>query len=283
MHIIKQIGYMPGYGVNTSYKFTKQFDKKVSVSIDTVDFCPDAEIKVLVQSEPPNLYIIFHEMVQKNYQNFDLILTYDDRLLSLPNAVEFCPVGSWISDNIQIEKRNQISYLMSSKLNGFAYHIRYMIMRKFEKINSIGDFELKWHRSPPRVPSKDSFFANAKFNIACENQIMTNMFTEKLLDCFKTLTVPIYYGCTNIDKYFNPRGIIQFNNINELDNILKNLTPEVYDEMLPYVNENFEIAKPFWENNIYQRIEAEIEKLLTKKTDLAVEQENNLLYTFLLE
>jgi hypothetical protein len=281
MHIIKQIGYMPGYGLDSLHRFTKQFDKRISVSIDNINSCPDAEFKVLMQSEPPNLYIMFCGLVQQNYQNFDLVLTYDDRLLSLPNAVEFCPVGSWISDNLKLEKRNQISYMMSSKLNGTAYHMRYIIMRRFEKIKSIGEFDLLWHRSPPRVPSKDPFFANAKFNIACENQIMTNMFTEKLLDCFKTLTVPIYYGCTNIEKYFNPKGIIQFNTIEELETILENLTPDVYDEMLPYLHENFEAAKPYWEKTIYQRIEDEIEKALNKPS--MFEEENNLLYTVLFE
>jgi hypothetical protein len=272
---------MPGYGLDSLHRFTKQFNKRISLSVDNINSCPDAEFKVLMQSEPPNLYIMFCGLVQENYQNFDLVLTYDDRLLSLPNAVEFCPVGSWISDDLKLEKRNQISYMMSSKLNGTAYHMRYMIMRRFEKIKSIGEFDLLWHRSPPRVPSKDPFFANAKFNIACENQIMTNMFTEKLLDCFKTLTVPIYYGCTNIEKYFNPKGIIQFNTIEELETILENLTPDVYDEMLPYLHENVEAAKPYWEKTIYQRIEDEIEKALNKPS--MFEEENNLLYTVLLE
>jgi hypothetical protein len=148
-----------------------------------------------------------------------------------------------------------------------------MIMRRLEKINSIGPFELNWHRSPPRVPSKDPYFANAKFNIACENQVMTNMFSEKLLDCFKTKTVPIYYGCTNIDKYFNPKGIIQFNTIEEFDRIMETLTPEMYDEMLPYIEENYQLAKPYWEKNVYQRIEDEIEKSMS----FALEQTNNLL------
>jgi hypothetical protein len=109
------------------------------------------------------------------------------------------------------------------------------------------------------------------------------MFTEKLLDCFKTLTVPIYYGCTNIEKYFNPKGIIQFNTIEELDDILKNLTPSMYDEMLPYLHENFEAAKPYWEKTIYQRIEDQVENALTKKLNSESEQENILLNTILFE
>jgi hypothetical protein len=184
--------------------------------------------------------------------------------LELPQATEFCPVGSWISDDITIDKKDEISFMMSSKINGNAYHMRFMIMRMMEQYDKTnwGPFKLNWYRSPGRIPSKDPFFANAKFNIACENQIMTNMFTEKLLDCFKTYTVPIYYGCTNIEKYFNPKGIIRFNSIAEFKHVISTLTPDTYDEMLPYLQENYELGKHYWKKNIYQRIEDEIEKAL---------------------
>lgn len=280
MYDIKQLGYMPGYGLYSSHKFTRQFPVQVSVSIDNVSTSGDAEYKVLLQSEPPNLYIKFCSMVLDNWDKFDLILTYDDRLLHLPNAREFCAVGSWISDNLELKKENQISFMMSSKINGTAYHMRYMILRRLQNKSKIGEFDFKWHRSPPRTPSKDPYFQNAKFNIACENQIMTNMYTEKLLDCFKTKTVPIYYGCTNIEKYFNPRGIIRFNSIEEFDDIISNLTPGVYDEMLPYVEENYEIGRPYWEKTVYQRIEDIVEEELN---NVNLTQETNLMQQILFD
>jgi hypothetical protein len=143
---------------------------------------------------------------------------------------------------------------MSSKINGIDYHMRFMILRWLEQ-NKLQDFDILWHRSPPRVPDKNIFFTNAKFNIACENEVMNNMFTEKLIDCFKTKTVPIYYGCQNIEKYFNPLGIIQFNTIEEFKDIMNTLTPDTYDAMLPYVEENYERSKIYWQKNVYQRIE----------------------------
>lgn len=281
MHDITQIGYMPGYGIDSPLKFTRKFPYKVSVSVDDVRVDPDADFKVLLQSEPPNLYIKFCGMVYDNKDNFDLILSYDDRILELPQATEFCAVGSWISDDIQLSKQNEISFLMSTKINGSAYHMRFQIMRVFERLknNRINEFNVNWHRSPPRVPSKDPFFANAKFNVACENQIMTNMFTEKLLDCFKTYTVPIYYGCTNISKYFNPKGIIQFNTIEEFTDIVNNLTPGMYEEMSPYLQENYELGRKYWEKNIYERIEDEIEKAI----NVNLEQTSDLIQTLLLD
>ena len=49
-----------------------------------------------------------------------------------------------------------------------------------------------------------------------DNQKTDNWFTEKVIDCFQTKTIPIYIGCPNIDKYFDTRGMIICNNINDL-------------------------------------------------------------------
>jgi hypothetical protein len=252
---------MPAYSGNPAYRFTRQFSRKVSVSFDNVHMDSSADFKVLVQCEPPALNRAFIDMAFDNYQKFDLILTYDDRLLVLSNAKEFCPVGSWVGD-LPLEKRDQITYLMSSKIWTAAHRMRFMILRRVDHLKSIGPFEFYMHRNPPRIESKESFFTNAKFNIACENQIMTNMYTEKILDCFSTRTVPIYYGCKNIGKYFNVNGVLQFDTIEKFEYIVNNLTPEHYDRMQPYVEENYQRARPYWEKSVYQRIEDEIQKYL---------------------
>jgi hypothetical protein len=276
MYDIKQIGYMPGYSGDPRYNWTKQYSRKVNVTFDLVDHDPDADFNVLVQCEPPKLYIAFKDMVYRTYQNFDLILTYDDRLLELPNAKEFCPVGSWIGD-VELDKKDQITFMMSSKINSHEYRMRFMILDRYGKKNKMGNFDFLMHRTPPRTPFKEPFFINAKFHIACENQVMTNMFTEKLLDCFKTHTVPIYYGCTNIEKYFNPKGIIRFNTIEEFEDIVNNITPDTYDQMQEYIKENYELAKPYWEKSIFQRIEEKIDE------EFALEQRNNLIHDILLD
>jgi hypothetical protein len=262
MHNISYTGYLPGYYGDTRYGFTRRFAKRVHVCFDNVSHDATADYNVLVQCEPPELYQAFAGMVQEAHTNFDLVLSYDTRILKLPNAVEFCPVGSWIDPDIQLDKRDQISYLMSSKIYTNAQRMRFVIMRRFGDLKQLGPFEFLMHRSPPRVPSKDPFYANAKFNIACENQIIPNMFTEKLLDCFVTRTVPIYFGCTNLEKYFDLRGVIQFWNIDQLEQIIATLTPADYESRLPYIEKNYQRARPFWEQNAYHRIENVIAQLL---------------------
>jgi hypothetical protein len=247
-------GYLPGYWGQFNYGFTQQFNQRITVNFDDLTIAPGVDRRVLVQCEPPELYQAFAGRVEACFEQFDLILTYHDRLLKLPNAVEFCPVGGWVGD-IALEKRNQITYLMSSKIYTNAHRLRFMILRRWGDRKNIGDFEFFMHRSPPRVPSKDPFYANAKFNIACENQFINNMFTEKLLDCFTSRTVPIYFGCPNLGKYFDVRGIIQFNTIEQLEHILATLTPNDYEQRLPYIEANYQLSRPYCEQNIYQRIE----------------------------
>jgi hypothetical protein len=261
MPVIAHYGYLPAYGPNPPHRFTRQFDQTVAVSCDTLYTDSSASVRVLMQCEPPSLYRDFYGMVMANWQNFDLILTYDDRLLVLPNAKEFLPVDAWVGD-IECDKQNQITYMMSSKIWTREHRMRFMILREVEGKSKLGSFDFKMHRSPPRIPSKEDFYRNAKFNIACENQAMTNMFTEKLLDCFRTLTIPIYYGCVNIDQYFNPKGLIRFDSFEQFKDIVYSLTPDQYEQMLPYALENQQLAKPYWQKNIFARIEDEVEKYI---------------------
>ena len=40
------------------------------------------------------------------------------------------------------------------------------------------------------------------YSLACENGQIPNYFTEKIIDCYLSLTMPIYWGAPNINEYF---------------------------------------------------------------------------------
>jgi hypothetical protein len=105
--------------------------------------------------------------------------------------------------------------------------------------------------------SKDEIYKKT-FNIAIENSSEKNYFTEKLIDCFRTFTVPIYWGCTNIQEHFDIRGMIFIRNLEEIDSILGNLKMENYINMLPYLIVNYEKSKFYWDvlTNIRNCIES---------------------------
>ena len=83
------------------------------------------------------------------------------------------------------------------------------------------------------------------FSIAMENFDSPGLFTEKVVDCFLSGTIPIFYGSNDIGNYFNLKGFFTFKTLEELKEILDNLSFEKYKEMYPYVLENFETAKKY--------------------------------------
>jgi len=100
------------------------------------------------------------------------------------------------------DKQKSISWI-TSNLTSFPGHkvrmdfLAYMQSRAFpidlygKGINYIED---KWDGLAPY-----------RYSLAIENSSGTDYWTEKLADCFLSWTVPIYYGCTNLEDYF-PAG-----------------------------------------------------------------------------
>ena len=118
------------------------------------------------------------------------------------------------------------------------------------------------------------------FSVVMENSIADNYYTEKIIDCFITGNIPIYRGCKNIGKFFDKRGIIEFNNIEDLRHILDSLTPQIYEEMLPYVKINFELALNVYlkileiEQSIYSEDSFELAKTYDKIANLYMQLGN---------
>ena len=90
-----------------------------------------------------------------------------------------------------------------------------------------------------------------------------NWFTEKLVDCFRTKTIPIYKGCPNIKDFYNEKGIIFFNSMEELSSILNDVNQNgdsIYDSMKKELDDNYDRSWADLEFN--ERVEIEINKHL---------------------
>lgn len=78
------------------------------------------------------------------------------------------------------------------------------------------------------------------FSLAVENNSGPDMWTEKLADCFLSWSVPFYYGCTNLEKYFPKDAYIPIdinNPIAAIKIIRENATPDNWEKRLPAINE----------------------------------------------
>ena len=103
---------------------------------------------------------------------------------------------------------------------------------------------------------KETLLANSQYGIAIENFSHRNFFTEKILDCFLLKTIPIYWGCSNIDDFFNPEGIIKFENVDDLIYKINHLDKDFYNSKKEIINENWKLASSFvnYERNIVNKI-----------------------------
>ncbi len=111
------------------------------------------------------------------------------------------------------------------------------------------------------IKGKEEGSADYKYSIIVENNRTKHYFTEKIMDCIATGTIPIYWGCPNISEYFNEKGILSFEKIEDLADIFETISkPGHYESLLPIVKENYKIVQQYnnyedWMfDNVYKKI-----------------------------
>jgi hypothetical protein len=109
-------------------------------------------------------------------------------------------------------------------------------------INAIRDKVDLYGRGFHEIPTKLEGLKDYMFSVTIENCTPTNGFSEKIQDCFLTGTIPIYYGPNNIGEFYDLNGILTFTTQEELDNILLNLTPDLYYSKMQAIQNNYQIA-----------------------------------------
>jgi hypothetical protein len=201
------------------------------------------------------------EWIIDHYKSFKYIITYnEDVLRKCPNAVKYIFATSWIKEddynNIDISsKKFKISNLAGYKNWTSGHNIRHEL---YQKQKEIADISLIIYRSNHGTPLQDisnnlllpdnnkiNLFKDFQFSIAIENSQQTNYFTEKLVDCLITKTIPIYWGCPNISEYFDTTGWLIFNDLDDLKHKLSLLDDSYYSMYTEVINKNYETAKMY--------------------------------------
>lgn len=200
--------------------------------------------------ESPDITSQSHKWIETNNKNFTYVLTHSKELLDRGENFVFSPTGGcWIKPEDQkvYNKVKLLSTIASAKRITHGHLLRHQCIQKF-RIDVFGS-------GYKEIPYKLEALQDHAFSLTIENTKKDYYFTEKLIDCFMTGTVPIYWGCPSIDKFFNVNGMIIFDNISELSEILKNLSFEEYKSMKNAIEDNFERAKEFLiaEDYIYEK------------------------------
>lgn len=193
--------------------------------------------------EPREVFPSRYQNFKNYYKNYDYILTHDYELLEkYPNNTKFVPFGGcWIKDyNFRIfPKSKLISIILSNKNHLPGHKLRHQIVDCLEGLDLYG----RGTSNP--IEYKEEGLKDYYFSITIENSKTPNFFTEKLMDCFATGTIPIYWGCPNIGDFFDTEGMIIIDNIYDLSKVLPLLTPEYYNSKSDSIKKNLELCKDY--------------------------------------
>lgn len=209
-----------------SLHLVQQYANRVNVAwlIEPYEICPHT-----------------YECIKKNYSCFDLVLTHDQALLSkIPNS-QFIAYGDcWIKEcdwKIYDKSKNCSIFCSDKKMTR-----QHLLRHECLNIDGIDKFGFM-----NRVVYKLDGLKDYKFSIVVENSTRDDWFTEKLLDCFATGTVPIYSGTRKITKYFDCMGLLSFDTVEELIKIISGIQDGIieYEMFLDGIKENFQLFQKY--------------------------------------
>lgn len=179
-----------------------------------------------------------YQAAVEHKQLFDAIFTYDEETLKLGHPFMFYPLGgNYIKTWGMFPKSKMVSIIVGQKHGLPGWDLRFDAMKLIKAMDVFGFYELINPKTPAIRPYR--------FSIIIEACYANFYFGEKLIDCLSQGTIPIYWGCPSIGKFFDERGFLIFHTINDLEIILSGLTDGLYNYMLPYARQNLELAKPY--------------------------------------
>lgn len=220
--------------LNIPNEITK--DKNLCLCIDILE--PEEGMNnILWLHESPG--IIGHladEILNKKeyyFPKFKKIYTGIEKLLDYPNVHFVHPSnGAWVEPKYLPTKTKNISMISSSKCGTLGHFIRVNLMNNLPKCVDL------YGRHVNPIDSKNDALDSYRYSIAIENYNTDYYFSEKLLDCFLTCTIPIYWGPKFVNSTFNQKGIIWLDEVNDICN----LDEKYYNDRIGVIKQNYEYA-----------------------------------------
>lgn len=189
----------------------------------------------LVESKDivPNAVSFIKENYQKISKNYEILFTHQREIYELADNFVYIPShGYWIEEPQIYTKTKLVSMISSNKSMSIGHKKRLSYVNKFKNHVDL------YGRGFLNMNIKDEGLCDYMFSITIENDSYETYWTEKILDCFVTGTIPIYYGSPDIGNYFNLEGIITLNNNFDI----KTINKELYLSKLPAIKDNFDRA-----------------------------------------
>ena len=243
-------------------------NKPITIFNDYYNVTPDQlkinPYNILSVLEPNQLFGI-HDWALDNAHLFSAIITWGDTILNNCYNSTFLPFGiSWLDEEYvknvdSLCKKFEVSFLCGGKQYIEGHHLRHRLYNRGDEITipkqwhyTLSDYNynngnhtiVKYDNQPPGCEKKQLW--NSMFSICVENSSNRGYHTEKVIDAFLSKTIPIYWGCPNLEELgYDPAGFIYCNNEDEIIKAANQLTPEYYFDRKDVIKHNYELAKHY--------------------------------------
>lgn len=195
-----------------------------------------AKRRMALLVESPVIRSHLYRWIEHHVDEFDTVFTHQRHLLD--KGCFFYPIGgSRIRDWGMFPKSKMTSILLSQKTGQEGHKLRHGAA-KLDRLDAYGS------GVGPFVPGPVAL-RDYRFSVVIENCRADYYFSEKLIDCISQGTVPIYWGCPSIANFFAPQGMILWQDLEELQAILKSLDSDDYEQRVPWLEENLKRAEDY--------------------------------------
>lgn len=181
------------------------------MQVDIKVKCPKKNIWALMQ-EP---YMKGHsDWMVEGHENFSKVFTHhlasDDPKYIVSHPAVCWHVNRTFDQLVSCEiapKSKTISWI-AGDARDLPGHIKRWALLNFIRQDNTLDIDL-FGRAVQFIEDKWDGLAPYKYSLAIENSSSPDYWTEKISDCFLAWTVPIYYGCTNLEDYFPEESFVR--------------------------------------------------------------------------
>jgi len=202
------------------------------------------------QFDPNNTWVNPYDWIKDNYQHFDYVMSPFLSVKDIVGENKFqwaCIQCSHIrrSDWGMYKKEKNLSIVASSKQWLDGHKMRHKVIQRYSQYMDIYGNGYNTIIDDFDKMGKILALAPYCFTIIIPNTNIDDWFSDQVTDAMCLGTIPVYCGSKCIDKFFNPDGVIHFNSVEELGEIIPNLTKELYDSKMDAILDNLEKCKHY--------------------------------------
>lgn len=187
----------------------------------------------VVLAEPSAINTRHLGLLRLSHRRFFRVLSFNEDLLGrIPNGI-FFPLGTtWVPEwrDLPRNKTAMCSLIASAKRDSRGHKLRHAVVDWARDTDQ--DIEVMGRGYTPFEAKADGL-APYRYSVVIENVREKNYFSEKLVDAVLCNTVPIYWGCPNLERFLDPAGIVQCQSLAEVQSAVAAMSLDDYADRLP--------------------------------------------------